>query len=106
AKGNKLMEAEMGLLDYKLNGGSNIAALFNTGVSFYQGQAFERADSIFILYQQANPDSIYGYLWSAYANAAIDSTMEAGRAVPAYKKLLEVASRDKERYKTQGIAAS
>ena len=105
-KGNKLMEAEMGLLDYKLTGGSNIAALFNTGVSFYQGQAFERADSIFMLYQKANPDSIYGYLWSAYANAAIDSTMEAGRAVPAYKKLLEVASRDKERYKSQGIAAS
>ena len=75
AKGNKLMEAEMGLLDYKLTGGTNIAALFNTGVSFYQGQAFERADSIFMLYQKANPDSIYGYLWSAYANAAIDTTM-------------------------------
>src|SRR5690606_1537126 len=62
--------------------------------------------SIFKIYTQANPDSIYGYLWSAYANAAIDSTMEQGRAVPAYKKLLEIASKDKERYKSQGIAAS
>jgi len=106
AKGNKLMEAEMGLLEYSLTDNKNITALFNTGVSLYQGQAYERADSIFKIYTQANPDSIYGYLWSAYANAAIDSTMEAGRAVPAYKKLLEIASRDKERYKSQGIAAS
>lgn len=106
AKGNKLMEAEMGLLEYTLNEDKNITALFNTGVSLYQGQAYERADSIFKIYTQANPDSIYGYLWSAYANAAIDSTMEQGRAVPAYKKLLEIASRDKERYKSQGIAAS
>jgi len=105
-KGNKLMEAEMGLLEYTLNEDKNITALFNTGVSLYQGQAYERADSIFKIYTQANPDSIYGYLWSAYANAAIDSTMEQGRAVPAYKKLLEIASKDKERYKSQGIAAS
>jgi tetratricopeptide (TPR) repeat protein len=105
-KGNKVMEAEMSLLDYSLNGGTDIAALFNTGVTLYQGQAFERADSIFQLYTKAYPDSIYGYLWSAYSNAAIDTTMEEGRAVPAYKKLLNVASKDKERYKTQGISAS
>lgn len=106
AKGNKLMEAEMNILEYKLNKSDNIALLFNTGVTLYQAQAFQRADSIFKAYSRANPDSIYGYLWSAYANAAIDSTMEQGLAVPAYKNLLEVASKNKDKYKSQGIAAT
>jgi len=105
-KGNKIMEAEMNLFDYDVNDKSNIAALFNTGVTFYQANAYQRADSIFVAYAKANPDSIYGYLWSAYSRAAIDTSMEQGLAVPAYKKLLEIASRDKERFKSQGVAAS
>jgi Flp pilus assembly protein TadD len=105
-KGNKIMEAEMNLFDYDINDKSNIAALFNTGVTFYQANAYQRADSIFVAYAKANPDSIYGYLWSAYSRAAIDTSMEQGLAVPAYKKLLEIASRDKERFKSQGVAAA
>ena len=45
-------------------------------------------------------------LWSARSLARIDSTMQGGTAVDAYVKLLDVASTDKERYKSYGIEAS
>lgn len=107
ASGKKIAEADLRLLSYQLRGNqANPAELFQIGLPYYQGRNFAKADSAFSAYATALPDSIYGHYWSALAKAQQDTTMEQGIAVPAYQKTLEVAERDKVRFRSQGIAAS
>jgi Flp pilus assembly protein TadD len=102
--GHKLLEADLRLLSYQLRGNqANPAELFQIGLPFYQGRSFQRADSVFAAYATALPDSIYGYYWSALSRAQMDTTMEQGLAVTMYEKTLEVASKDKVRFKSQGV---
>lgn len=105
--GKKVAEADLRLLSFKLRGDkANPAELFQIGLPYYQGRDFVRADSAFNAYATALPDSIYGWYWSALAKAQQDTTMEQGLAVPAYQKTLEVAEKDKVRFKSQGVAAA
>lgn len=105
--GNKIAEADLRLLSYQLRGTqANPAELFQIGLPYYQGRQFQKADSVFSAYATALPDSIYGHYWSALSRYQQDTAWETGAAVPAYLKTLEVAERDKVRFKSQGVAAS
>lgn len=107
ASGKKVAEADLRLLSFQLRGDkANPAELFQIGLPYYQGRNFTRADSVFTAYSIALPDSIYGHYWSALSRAQQDTTMEQGIAVPAYQKTLQVAEKDKVRFKSQGLAAS
>lgn len=105
--GKKSAEADLRLLAYKLRMPNvNPAELFQIGLPYYQSRNFVKADSLFTAYATALPDSIYGHYWSALARAQQDTTMEQGLAVPSYEKTLEVAAKDKARFKSQGVASS
>lgn len=107
SRGQKLVEADARLILYQIRGAqANPAELFQVGIPLYQAGHFQRADSVFKAYSAALPDSLYGYYWSGNALAALDSTMEKGLAVPAYEKTLELASRDKTRFSSIGVATS
>lgn len=72
---------------------SNVA-LFNWGLTAYKAQDFEQADSAFTIYTAKYPEQGYGYYWRARSNAAIDTTMEQGLAVPHYLQLIEMINKD------------
>jgi tetratricopeptide (TPR) repeat protein len=106
AAGQKQYVGELRLALYSLKPDPNPAELISIGIPFYQAGQFQRADSLFQIYAQAQPDSIYGHLWSARARGRIDSTMEQGLAMPQYEQLLRVAETDKVRFKSYGTEAS
>ncbi len=69
--------------------------IYNWGLAlYYSGDSYEKADSVFAIYQEKYPEQIYGYLWRARSNALIDTTMEKGLAVPHYEKVIAIASAD------------
>ena len=68
--------------------------IYKWGMALYSAENFEKADSVFALYESKYPDQVHGYLWRARSNASIDTTMEKGLAVPHYKGLVEVALKD------------
>ncbi len=74
--------------------------LYKWGLALYSDENYIKADSIFAIYEAKYPGQIFGYLWRARSNALIDSTMEKGLAVPHYKKLIEIASKDAEKNKS------
>lgn len=79
---------------YNYNPKSTNVDLFNWGLAYYQGQNFEKADSVFGIYSQKYPDQDFGYYWQARSNAAIDSLMEKGSAIPHYIKVVEIGEKD------------
>lgn len=106
ANNKKIPEGDLRLAFYKLNPSPNPASLFQIGLPYYQGGAFQRADSVFKAYSAAFPDSTFGYLWSARSLGRIDSTQTQGLAIPMYEKLLEVSEKDKVRNKAYGVEAA
>jgi tetratricopeptide (TPR) repeat protein len=64
--------------------------LFNWGLASFRNSDFTMADSVFGMYIAKYPEQGFGYYWQARSNAAIDSTMEQGLAIPIYQKLIEV----------------
>lgn len=68
--------------------------IFNWGVANYNAQNYVMADSVFGIYQTRYPDQTFGYYWRARSNAAIDTAMEKGLAIPHYENLITVASKD------------
>ena len=56
--------------------------IYNWGLALYGDENYQKADSVFAIYEDKYPEQIYGYLWSAGSNALLDTTMEKGLAVP------------------------
>ncbi|HEX6848168.1 MAG TPA: tetratricopeptide repeat protein [Chitinophagaceae bacterium] len=79
---------------YNNNPKSTNVDLFNWGLAYYQAENFEKADSVFGIYSQRYPEQDFGYYWQARSNAAIDSLMEKGLAVPHYLKVVEIGEKD------------
>lgn len=79
---------------YKLKKDPTNTDLYNWGSAHYFAKEFQKADSVFGVYTAKYPDQVYGPYWQARSNAAIDTSMEQGLAVPHYTKLIEVASKD------------
>lgn len=64
--------------------------LFNWGLASYKATDYLAADSIFGMYAAKYPEQkAYGYYWQARSNAAIDTAMAEGRAIPYYQQLLQ-----------------
>lgn len=74
--------------------------LFNWGMAHFFAKEYAQADSVFGVYSVKYPDQVYGYYWRARSNAAIDTAMDKGMAVPHYTKLIEIAAADAEKNKS------
>lgn len=79
--------------------------IYKWGVALYSAKEYEKADSVFEIYEDKYPEQIHGYLWRARSNALIDTTMEMGLAVPHYNKLIELISKDTAKNKPLLIRA-
>ncbi len=68
--------------------------LFNWGMAHYLAGNYRSADTVFTTYITRYPDQTFGYYWKAKSDAAIDTSMEYGLAIPSYTRLVEVALKD------------
>jgi len=68
--------------------------LFNWGLAHYMAKEYPMADSVFGVYETKYPDQDFGYYWRARSDAAIDTAMRTGLAIPHYQKLIEFAEKD------------
>jgi len=106
--GDRNQEANWYGKAYALEKEPNQNDLYKWGYAHYQAGNYPTADSLFCgVYQSKYPNEIYGYLWCARAKQAMDTTMEQGLAVDAYKALAEKAlTLDSGKYKSQAIFAN
>ncbi|HEX6168760.1 MAG TPA: tetratricopeptide repeat protein [Chitinophagaceae bacterium] len=79
---------------YTFNKKATNVDLFNWGLAWFQAGNFEKADSVFGFYSEKYPQQVFGYYWRGRSNAAIDSTMEQGLAIPHYMKVVEIGEMD------------
>lgn len=79
--------------------------LYKWGIALYSDAEYQRADSVFALYESKYPNQVYGYLWRARSNALIDTVMEQGLAVPHFKKLIKVAIKESAKNKESLLSA-
>ena len=79
---------------YVSNQKSTNVDLFNWGLSWFQAGNFEKSDSVFGMYVDKYSAQLFGYYWRARSNAAIDTTMEQGLAIPHYLKVIEIGELD------------
>ena len=68
--------------------------LFNWGLANYMAKEYVMADSAFGLYEGKYPEQEFGYYWRARSDAAIDTAMATGMAIPHYLKVIEIAGKD------------
>jgi len=68
--------------------------LFNWGLAHYEAKEYPAADSVFGLYCTKYPDQCFGYYWRARSDAAIDTAMTAGTAIPNYLKIIDIDGKD------------
>jgi tetratricopeptide (TPR) repeat protein len=68
--------------------------LFNLGLAYYMARAYPMADSMFGVYETKYPDQGFGYYWRARSDAAIDTAMATGLAIPHYLRFIEIADKD------------
>jgi tetratricopeptide (TPR) repeat protein len=68
--------------------------LFNWGLASYRAGDYVASDSVFGMYAARYPEQGHGYYWRARSNAAIDTAMTLGIAIPHYQKLIEVIKDD------------
>ena len=55
---------------------------------------YPMADSVFGMYVAKYPDQCFGYYWRARSDAAIDTAMATGMAIPSYTKIIEIDVKD------------
>ncbi|HVU55184.1 MAG TPA: tetratricopeptide repeat protein [Puia sp.] len=79
---------------YQHNAQSTNLDLFNWGLANYMAKDYPMADSVFGLYETKYPDQDFGYYWRARSDAAIDTSMTTGIAIPHYLKLIDIAVKD------------
>ncbi len=104
--GDRVGEAKYLGMVYTTKKDPNNVDLYNWGFANYQAAQYATADSIFAIYTEKYPTEIYGFLWRARANQAMDTTMEKGLAVPHYEKLGEMSlSIDAAKFKGQAVSS-
>ncbi len=79
---------------YKSNASATNTDLFNWGIASYLSGEYNNADSIFNRYANKYPEQTYGYYWAARSDAAIDTAMESGMAIPDYEKVIELTLKE------------
>lgn len=95
-KANKNYAGEAASLGkyYMSNDKATNVDLFNWGLAAYRAEDYYQADSVFGKYTEKYPEQGFGYYWRARSNAAIDTSLKEGLAVPHYTKLIEVLQAD------------
>lgn len=68
--------------------------LFNWALAHYRAEEYAAADTVFGLYVQKYPEQSFGYYWQARTNAARDTGMKEGLAIPHYQKLVEMLAKE------------
>jgi len=110
SKNNKILEGQLRLLQSVNRKAPNCADAFFSGLAFYQGKDYTRADSLFKVYIGCFPDSLYGHYYHAMANLALDTTLSVEpyltNMVTGFKKTLDVAVNNKEKFKKQAVGSS
>lgn len=79
---------------YTGNAGATNLDLFNWGLAHYMAKEYPIADSVFGLYETKYPTQDFGYYWRARSDAAIDTAMTSGLAVPQYTKVIGIDGKD------------
>ncbi len=92
--GNREREAIWREKIYQLKETASNLDIYKWGMALYSAKDYAKADSVFGIYEEKYPEQVYGYLWRARSNAAIDTTLELGLAVPHYLKLIDLVSKD------------
>ena len=87
-------EAEWRNKFYSNNDKATNIDLFNWGIAAYRAEDYPQADSVFGLYTDKYADQGFGYYWRARSNAAIDTTLKEGLAIPYYEKLVAMLAND------------
>ncbi len=64
--------------------------LYYAGYMDYLGNKYQKADSIWSLYQTKYPEDIFGWYMGARAKEGIDTSGELGLAKPDYQKVIEI----------------
>lgn len=90
---------------YQWKDKTNNIDLFNWGLAHYTAAEYLKSDSVFTLYTERYPEDIYGYYWRAQSNAAIDTSLIEGLAVPHYIRVTEIGEKDKEKNKKMLLKA-
>ena len=110
AKNMKILEGQLRLLQSANRKTPNPTDAFFTGLAFYQGADYKRADSLFKLYIASSPDSLYGHYYGAMTNLALDTTLSVEpyltNMVNGFKKTLAIAGNNKEKFKNQAVKSS
>lgn len=94
AQKNYTKQAEWTGQLYQMNAPITNVDIFNWGVAYYNAKDYVMADSVFGIYSTKYPDQTFGYYWRARSNAAIDTAMDMGIAIPHYEDMIEVALKD------------
>jgi len=109
-KGNKCLQGALALLMYQTRKVPYQFDLFTAGQSYYSCGSYQKADSVFGIYNTNYADSVYGWFWSGRTNLALDTTLAlepyVSNMVNGFKKALTIAGTAKDRYKTYGIQSS
>ncbi len=79
---------------YTANANATNVDLFNWGISLYMAKQYPFADSVFGIYVSKYPDHVFGPYWRARSNAAIDTSMTLGLAIPHYQNAITIAEKD------------
>lgn len=103
--GNRLKEADWREKIYTAKYEPGNLDIYKWGMALYAAEKYGQADSVFGIYASKYPDQIYGYLWQARCSALLDSNMEKGLAIPHYKNLVQIASKDSIKNKSTLLSA-
>lgn len=91
---SRIREGDLRLAILKIKPNVGQRDVFDAGLAYYQGKAYDKSDSLFTVYTEKWPDETFGWQWKFNIQRAIDSTMEKGLAVAPGIKYLEVLQRD------------
>jgi tetratricopeptide (TPR) repeat protein len=109
-KGSKIKEAQMRMVYSANRKTPNLQDPLFTGITFYQGQDYRRADSLFIVYKTSFPDSVYGHYYHARSNLGLDTTLSQepylSNMIDGFRRTIELAANNRDKYKGQAIASS
>lgn len=72
----------------------NLDELMRIGRTYYTGENYKTADSVFTAITKAHPDYVPAYLWIANTYSKMDPDASMGMAKPKFERVLQVASKD------------
>lgn len=82
-----------------------VSEVFKLGQAYFYSLQFPQADSAFTMVAERTPTMTVGYLWAAKARQQIDSTGALALPNPMFEKVIEVGSKDPNKYKKDLIDA-